>query len=753
MSAGAPLAGLRVVEMSRTLAGAYAGKLFADCGARVTLIEPAGGHPLRNGSKALFSFLSSHKRTAGEDSAEELIGRADILIRELDEPGDGPTAPVTVEISPWGRGGPWSGRGRPWTDFTLQAESGSLRLRGLPDSYPLMAGGRPAEWVAGALAASGALAAVTGAGTARLDVALLDVHTYVTNLFVDAGAALREETREPAVMRHRLSPSVEPVSDGWVGFNLASAQNLQDFMVLVERPDLLEDEELSTHYGRYRRAEEWNEIVRSWTRRHSLRDVLERTALFRIPSSPVHNGATVVQDEHMVERGFFITGGTGTPRPDVPFLIDGRRPRPDEAAAASEPARPRTRTGTGRPLTGLRVLDLGTWWAGSFAATLLGSLGADVLKVESTRRVDGARLLQGDPRRESWWERGPFFLGANHNKRSITLDLTDPEGLELLERLIADADVLLENFAPRVLDDLGLGWPRVHALNPTLVMLRMPAFGLTGPLRDRVGYAQTVEQYAGLCWVTGYPDGPPTNPNGPADPMGGANAVFALLAALRRRAETGQGLLVEAPLVEAALTMAAEQVLEAGATGCVIGRDGNRSPGVAPQGAYPCSGTECWVAISVVTDEHWAALRDLADVPRWREDPALGTYAGRKAQEDELDRELAEWTRDRDAAELVSALLARGVPAAELTDPRFVHEHPQLAARGLFEEIEHPVAGRVALPVVPYRHSGIDRWSVLPPPTLGQHNHEVLEEELALPPRRLRELAARGVIGTRPDHL
>ncbi|GAA3146644.1 CoA transferase [Planomonospora alba] len=743
----APLAGLRVVEISRTVAGAYAGKLFADCGAEVTAFAAVDG--------PLGAFLAHGKHPVAELSAAEAsIAGADVLIREADGHDEGPGAPVTVEISPYGRGGPR----RPWTDFTLQAESGSLRLRGLPDSYPLMAGGRPAEWVAGALAAGGALAAILGGGTARLDVALLDVHAYVTNLFVDTRAALQGESRDPMVLRHRLSPSVEPTLDGWVGFNLASAQNLQDFMVLVERPDLLTDEELSTHYGRYRRAKEWNEVVQSWTARHPTGHILEQAALLRIPSSPVHSGATVVEDPHMAERGFFVSEGTGFTRPDVPFLIGGARPRPDGGAlplrSDGGAARPHPEAGPGqRPLSGLRVLDLGTWWAGSFAATLLGSLGADVLKVESTRRVDGARLLNADPRQELWWERGPFYLGANHNKRAITLDLADPDGLGLLKRLITTADVLLENFAPRVLDNLGLDWEGVHALNPSLVMLRMPAFGLSGPLRERVGYAQTVEQYAGLCWVTGYPEGPPTNPSGPSDPMGGANAVFALLAALRLRAGTGQGLLVEAPLVEAALTMAAEQIVTAAATGRVIGRDGNHSPGIAPQGAYPCAGTESWVAISVVTDAHWSALRDLAKVARWTEDPALGSRAGRQAQQDLLDRELAEWTAEQDAADLVTALLDRGIPAARLTDPRFAHEHPQLAGHGLFEEIDHPVVGRIHLPVVPYRYSGVERWSRLAPPTLGQHTHEVLTGELGLTPEQIDELTARGVIGTRPATL
>jgi crotonobetainyl-CoA:carnitine CoA-transferase CaiB-like acyl-CoA transferase len=191
--------------------------------------------------------------------------------------------------------------------------------------------------------------------------------------------------------------------------------------------------------------------------------------------------------------------------------------------------------------------------------------------------------------------------------------------------------------------------------------------------------------------------------------------------------------------------MAAEQIV----TGGVTGRNGNRSTGIAPQGAYPCSGTESWVAISVVTDTQWAALRDLAKVPRWLADPGLDSLAGREAQHDLLDRELAAWTAEQDADDLVVALLERGIPAARLADPRFVHE----SLPRLFEEVDHPVTGPLHLPVVPYRYSGIDRWSYLPPPTLGQHTGEVLSEELGLTPDQIEDLAARGVIGTRPAHL
>ncbi len=737
------LAGLRVVETSRSVAGAYAGRILADCGAEVILAEPEGGHPLR-ARGPLFAFLSAGKRPSAGDVD------ADVLIREWDDvPGPAPAGPVTVDISPWGSAGPWPGQGRPWTDFTLQAECGSLRLRGVPDSYPLMAGGRPAEWVAGALAATAALAGVRGGGTARADIPLLGVNAYVTNLFVDALSTLTGASREPVVMRRRLSPSVEPTADGWVGFNLASAQQLQDFMILIERPDLLEDQELSTHAGRYAREKEWTAAVHAWTTRHTTAEILERAALFRIPASPVHSGTTILRDPHVVARGFYVDDATGTfKHPAVPFLFDGRRPQPASSVSSGGDPRPRPRTTGGLPLAGLRVLDLGTWWAGSFTATLLASLGADVIKVESTRRIDGARVLGGDPSAEQWWERGYFFLGINHNKRAVTLDLTQPEGLDVLKTMIAGADVLLENFAPRVMENLGLDWDGVRALNPSIVMLRMPAFGLTGPLRDRVGYAQTVEQYSGLCWVTGYPDGPPVNPSGPADPMGGANAAAALLAALHRRAATGQGMLVEAPLAEAALTMAAEQVIEATATGVVPGRAGNHAPGFAPQGVYRCEGSESWLAISVATDAQWAALRAITGLPRWHEDASLATYDGRKAQEDLLDRELQDWASTRRAEQTAEELLRAGVPAAVAADPRFIHDHPQLG--WMFEEVGHPVAGKIRLPVVPFAYDGVASWSVLPPPTLGRDNREVLSEVAGLSPAEIDDLIARGICGTHP---
>ncbi|MFB4303878.1 CoA transferase [Actinomadura sp. NTSP31] len=773
-NSGGILAGLRVLEVSNSIAGAYAGKLFADVGADVLLWEPEGGHPLRErerrgGTDApLFAFLAAGKVSSRREWAD-LAASADVVILEADDAPDRAlldrlaAQATVVVITPWGMTGPWAGSGRPWTEFTVQAESGSLSNRGEPAAYPLALGGAEELWVAGSFAATAALAALAGPGGELIDVSLLEVTTYAATMFADVAATIRGDSRDPVVQRRRLVPSVEPAADGWVGFNLASAQNLEDFLVLIERPDWLGDEEIKTHEGRYRRSREFSAAVHAWTRQRTVAEIVQAARDFRIPCAPVHSAATILDDEHMVDRGFYVQDASGRFRhPAVPFLFDGVRPpsarkapEPDGDARFAAPAVPRPEdSGVGLlPLAGLRVIDFGNWWVGSLAGTLLGSLGADVIKIEATRRVDGARMLGGtitdNPR---WWEAGWVYLGANHNKRAVTLDITRPEGRELVERLIADADVLLENYAPRVLDNSGLGWSRVQEINPRLVMLRMPAFGLSGPRRDMVGYAQTVEQYSGMCWRIGYPDGPPVNPSGPADPMGGSNATFALLAALQQRERTGRGLLVEAPLVEAALTMTAEQVVEWSANGTLLERDGNQAHGHAPQGVFAGAGMEQWLAISVVTDEQWRALAAYTGIQEWA-DPALADAAGRWAQRHRLDEDLRAWTAGRDVADAAAGLLAAGVPAAQVADQRFVHAHPQIEARGYFEEIDHPVLGRIPIPVLPFRFGRIDRWSRLAPPTVGQHNNEVLEKELGLSPHRIGELAERDVIGDRPAGL
>ena len=751
-----PLTGIRVLEWSTTIAGAYAGRLLCDAGATVTRL---GGAETIGRGPEFDSYLHYGKETTTgslEDlSAAAVAGQADIVVLELPDapPGEllaGFGDAVLAVITPWGVDGPWAGKGRPWSEFTLQVEAGSLSLRGSMASYPFMTGSSESLWVAGTMAVGAATAALQGGPEGRvIDVPLLEVTAYATNLFQDVFASVSNPSREP-MPRIRLTPSVEPASDGWIGYNLASARNHEDFLVLIERPDWLADEQMRTFRGRYARMAEWTEAVRSWTRRHTVRECVEAAEPFRIPAAPVHNGQTILVDEQTTAREFYERHPDGdfmAPKP--PFLFDGVRP---ERAKHGTPAvRSRPAPSEGLPFAGLRVLDLGTWWVGAYVGSALGAFGADVIKVESTRRIDGSRTMGGVPTsRDHWWECGNFYLGANFDKRNVTLDLTRSEGRALLIRMIEHADVLLENFAPRVLEAAGLDWDAVHRINPRLVMLRMPAFGLTGPRREMVGYAQTVEQFSGLCWRTGYPDGDPTNPQGPADPMGGANSFFALAAALIHSRATGEGMLVEAALAEGAMTMACEQVIRWTADGELLGRTGNRSADAHVQGAFKARGTERWVGISVLDDRQWHALADVLGFDDWHTDPELTDRAGRQAEADRLEARIAGWTADRDAEDIVERLIAAGVPAAVSTDSRWVHEHPHLAGRGSYELAELPHAGTIPLPTLPFRRVGRPAWLARRPPTLGEHNHEVLVGELGLTEDEYADLAAREIIGTAP---
>lgn len=401
----------------------------------------------------------------------------------------------------------------------------------------------------------------------------------------------------------------------------------------------------------------------------------------------------------------------------------------------------------------MRVLDFTAFWAGPSATHMLAALGADVVKVESVQRVDGMRFsTTRPPSVPQWWEYGPVFHGANVNKRGITLDLGRDEGVALAKRLIEQCDAVVENFTPRVMEGFGLTWDVVHATNPRTVMVRMPAFGLGGPWRDRPGFAQTMEQISGMAWVTGFADGPPLIPRGACDPLAGMHAVLAFLLALRDRDRNGDGHLVEVTMVEAALNVAAEQIVEHGAYGVMLGRAGNHGPAAAPQNLYAVSGDDEWIALAIADDEQWRALRAVLGDPEWARDPALDTADGRRASQHVVDDELARWFAGRDRDATVALLLDAGVPAAPVLHPREIQHNPQLQARHFFETIDHPVVGRYDTPTVPFRFAsrGEARWMRRPAPVVGEHNDEVLAELLGLDDGARARLRDEQLIGDRP---
>jgi crotonobetainyl-CoA:carnitine CoA-transferase CaiB-like acyl-CoA transferase len=782
------LDGLVVLDCSTGIAGAYASKLLGDAGATVTVIEPPGGSPLRRWSwdrelppgedGALFGYLRHGQRSVvaseGDPRLRDFVDGADIVVTAgpgpLPAPADlaaGQPGLVVVSITPYGLTG--LDAARPATEFTVQADSGALAIRGTVDLPPIQLGGRIVEWVAGAYAGFAALAshrrqAATGDGD-LIDISLCEVANLTGSMFYDLIHALsgRPALERPA--RNVEIPSIEPASDGWVGFATSSRQQFDSFCLLIERPDLIEGGEWASHAARTARADEWNEIVRTWTTRHTTAEIVDRAADLRIPVAPVADGAAVVELDQVKARGTLISDPTGTfLLPRRPWTIDAEpvpvpKPAPAVDAHRSVPAprhreRPAPSARHDPPLGGVTVVDLTTWWAGPSATALLGALGADVVHVESTRRVDGIRMTGGMFADEpQWWERSNFFLQANTNKYGVTLDLDTKAGRDLALRLIERADVFIENFTPRVIDGFDLGWDVVHATNPRTVMVRMPAFGLDGPWRDRPGFAQTMEQISGLAWLTGHKSDQPRIQRGPCDPNGGVHAAFAVLVGLARRDRTGIGSFIEAPMFEAALNVAPEIVLEWTAYGNRIGRDGNRGPAAAPQGLYACAGSEQWLALAVETDDQWRACCNVIGRSDLAADRRLTSRAGRRREHDRIDEAIGAWALSLDLSAAVAALNSAGVPAAPAADPRTSSRQGQFVARGYFEQVEHPVVGTHPIPGLPWRATGVERWIRKPAPTLGQHNREILGGWLGCDEQQLDALEAEGVIGTRPRGL
>ncbi|WP_419847130.1 CaiB/BaiF CoA transferase family protein [Candidatus Poriferisocius sp.] len=795
---GAVLDQVRVLELSRTIGGAYTAKLFADAGAEVIKVEPPGGDRLRSwsasgspaggdsGDGAFFQFLNAGKRSVvidlddsgGRDRFLKLAATADLVVEDLGsgtiesmglghaELSEQNPALVLLSISPWGRGGPWDQR--PANEFTLQSWVGSTHSRGIPGEMPLGVGGKLGEFLTAANASALGLAALMSARRDNAQGEHVDVSAYeamTTSFIVYAHlyATYAPESRTGATRSIEI-PSIEQAKDGWVGFCTITGQQFKDFCVVIDDPEMADDPKLASGDGRMdNRNEVWERIAR-YTQAHTVDEIVEKATLLRVPVAPIGDGSRVAQIDHFAERGVYVHNPGGFTQPRVPYKLSARPSRPvwpapelgeagdallgANGATSRAPTPLPARTEPSLPLAGLRVCDLATFWAGPVASCLFSALGADVIKVESIQRCDGMRYASG-LQREDLWEWSPVTHGANTGKRSVTLDLSSDDGLAQVKRLVEMSDIVIENYSPRVVENFGLDWDEVHRLNPNAIMVRMPAFGLDGPWRDRTGFAMTIEQASGLAFLTGDPEGRPLVPRGMCDQLGGMHAVFATLLAVEHRAQTGEAQLVEVPLIEAGLNAAAEQVIEWSAYGQLLQRQGNRSPYSAPQGIYAAPGEDRWVVISVDQDAQWPALAHLLGREDW---VAWASRDERHAHHDEIDAAISAWVADRDRDAAVDELLEAGVPAAPVISGRESVDNPQLVARGHQQWMDHVVVGRVPYPSFPGRFNGQYHRLGRPAPTLGEHNEEILRDVLGLDASEIARLAEAKVIGTRPAH-
>ena len=787
------LAGVRVLDLSNGIAGAYCAKLFADAGAEVVKLEGVDGHPLRSWSTsgavgtdgdpdgALFRFLAAGQRSVvvdidgpnGQSRARDLVAESDVLIESfvpgyLAARGLGPDtlhrinpALTIVSITAFGQEGPR--RDDTSSEFLLQALAGSLDLHG--DSSPLAVGGRVGEWAVGAYAAAGALAARartrrSGQGV-HVDVSSLECAALTFVCYPTLFAALPGGRRTASFT---MVPGVEPCKDGFVGLATITVQQWHDFLAMIERPDLMERSEWNDQKVRQANVEEVRTEIRPWLLQHTCAEVVERAALFRLPATPVGNGATLPELPHLVERHLFDANPLGGfPHPRPPFRSRSTEPVPvrpaprlgEHSGSSAHPKQTRTAhlnsPAPALPLEGVRVIDLTAFWAGPFATQYLATIGADVIKVEAVQRPDPIRFnVTVPPSVQQWYEQGYLFLAANLDKRGITLNLSDPRGRELLLRLVATADVVVENFTPRVMEHLALAYDDLRAVRENIILVRMPGWGLDGPWRDRPGFASTMEQASGMAWVTGYADGPPLPP-GACDPLAGVHGAFAVLAALERRHTTGRGQEIELSMIDMAANVAVEQVIEFAAYGNLITRAGNRGPTAAPQGVYACADAGAWIALAVECDTQWGALCAATGIPTLASDTSLARVGGRRAAQDRIDAELASWFATRTLEEALAALRRAGVPAEPVVSAYEIDRDVQMLARGFWQEVHHPLVGSHRYPGWPMRLSGQpEAWHRRHAPLLGEDNEEILEKELGLSADELQALQEANVIGKRP---
>ena len=421
---------------------------------------------------------------------------------------------------------------------------------------------------------------------------------------------------------------------------------------------------------------------------------------------------------------------------------------------------------TKRPLDGVRVVEMTVALAGPFGAMMLGQLGAEVVRVESTQmrrfgergpivRPSMAPVTQSSyaypnsiPGKRPWDRNGGYNVSAL-NKLSMTVDLRKPEGLDTFMRLINISDVVVENNAAGVMERLGLGYAALRKARPDIIMVSLAALGQTGPFKELHGYGSHSEDLFGLTSLRGYEGEGPTTTTGvaPADAAGGAGIVFAVQAALLHRKKTGRGQLIDLPLSENFLPFLGGALMDYSMNKRVQRPRGNHHRFLAPHNCYRCRGEDAWINITVTSEPEWHSLCEVIGRPEMAQDARYADPVTRWHNQRALDAEIEAWTRSQDARELMNTLRKAGVTAGALLTEEECFEDPHLRDRGFFQEMDHREAGRHRYPAGLWKMSGTD-LSAKPAPCLGEHNGYVYQELLGFGQDEVRSLKERGHIGT-----
>ncbi len=399
------------------------------------------------------------------------------------------------------------------------------------------------------------------------------------------------------------------------------------------------------------------------------------------------------------------------------------------------------------PLSGVRVTEFTSAWAGPYATCLLGFLGAEVIKVESRKRIDHSRFISFTTQKTfSGPDESSVFNNLNLNKLSVCLNLSKPKAIPIAKRLAAQSDVVVENMRPGVITRLGLGYDAVRALKPDVIYLSSSACGQTGPDCGNVGYAPNFAGAAGLSYVTGYPDWPPSILAGAIDLRSATSAAFAILVALLYRQRTGEGQYIDLASQEAIAILNADALMDFLMNQRVRMRQGNRHDTMAPHNCYRCRGEDKWISIAVADDQEWRALCGVMERPDLVEDERFSTAPARWKNQDELDQIIGAWTVQQGDYEAMHELQAAGVAAAPSLSNEGLFHDPHLKARNVFLQNHHPVLGKDWVIAPPWRLSDTPASIRSCSPLLGEHSHAVLQGLLGMSPEEIRELEEEHVV-------
>lgn len=782
---------LVVLEVAGSIAGAYTAKLLGDRGACVGMLEPAEGAPLRADPAAWAAWCTS--RTAlrlGSDAARDWARRADIVIessaegplRELpaDIASDVAETAVRVRISPFGSFGPYAS----WrsADIVDQAIGGHLYLSGDPSREPLQGPSGQAALAAGVYGAIGAMAALHSRRSAGPEAAgqtvevshhetMVALHQYTDVCFTHAGNVLKRRGNRYAGPGGAVG--MYRAKDGWVALAVITAEHGEILLGVTGLDELLERPGVGNIAELLLRRDVLDPALNDWMAHRTVEEAAHLLQSVRLAAAPVLTMTQLLNEPHLADRGWWAlsdVGGTPVRIAGPPFRVDtlpwSATPAPGPAittcpgALPAKSSQPVSIDLTRRfPLEGLRVLDLTRAWAGPLAARILGELGADVVMVEAPwsrtplhvpkAHAAFTHFFPDDEPSPHPWNRHGAINKFSIAKRSVGLDISQPAGKEVLQRLVAGADLLIENYSPRVMPNLGFTEERLREINPELVYVTMPGYGRTGPAKDYSAYGLVLDSHAGLSSLMGYRDLHAWKGGIPwPDPVAGIHAAYAVLAALWERGGRGGPTTIEVAQLETTIAMVSDRVVRAQLDGADPEILGNRHPVFAPQGVYPAAGEDRWVALCVQDDESWQALCAHIGVPdSWRS----WTLASRRIAHDDIDAQIARWTGDRAAADVAALLQRDGIAAAPVVDAAEILADRHLRARSFYTEMTHPEAGTHSwMPTCVARLSATPVQLDPPAACLGQHNEEVLREWAGLSSEAIESLTAVGVVADHP---